>query len=221
MGALFFTRGLRRRILERWSLDNAPHGHREEFVHAISKAQRASHHCHRPGDSQVSSGLPIVVFGVLFLCVIAVLRMYLRGEHKGHILLSIPKTDYAFGETIRGSFSCRFKEEVRCKKASIVLVGRVIERIPPRDGERAETQEKHVHMADQHVVKLNKRYEAGQIVEVDFSLVATPPKSEPLALLTTAANFLSGTRIETVWTLEIKFDTEGIDLTREQTIRVS
>ncbi|MCX5792908.1 MAG: hypothetical protein NTY45_11950 [Elusimicrobia bacterium] len=145
---------------------------------------------------------------------------YLVQYLKGSIIISLPRTSFASGETIEGSFEMVTRQEVRGNNLSAALVATEVIRERGYNG-RSTTHTRELSRTGQ-TLEHAKVYPAGSTARYDFKILVPGGRAEAGSdsMLGQALGMLSGAGRSISWRIEVRLDAEGVDLSSSQRIAV-
>ncbi len=178
-----------------------------------------------------------IIFGVIGLIVLAVIIYYIMRFLKGSVKLSLEKTDFGGGETIKGSFILNAKQEVVSSALTAALIGYKKTTYYENDERKTRSSEFYNKKI---TIESSKTYEAGFNQEYNFELptpnfsnsnrvshedlpdkVKDVVSSDMLDMASSAINMLSDKDVSYNWKVEVRVDATGVDLLDTQKVYVN
>jgi len=143
---------------------------------------------------------------------------------RGSIKLTLQKTAFDAGETIRGSFHLITKKDIQGNKLVVSLIGKQV--IKTNRGEKSETEHREVYR-NEVLIEGARLYNAGYSSKYDFEIPVPDPKSQELInspmvqKMISAMRILGNTRSHMKWRIEARLDAKGIDLASSQPVSIN
>ena len=168
--------------------------------------------------------VPIVIGVVVGGGIAAVIAYQIARFLRGSIKLSLPRTAFNPGETIKGSFDLHTKKAVQGNKLTVNLIGVQVTKTH-KDG-KTQTHSHEVYR-DERLIEDAREYPAGHTARHEFELAVPNMGSSSLMNSTVGLTFSAAlslignkqTRLE--WRIEARLDAKGVDLAACKGVSVS
>ncbi|MFA5809611.1 MAG: hypothetical protein WC935_04635 [Thermoleophilia bacterium] len=164
------------------------------------------------------------VIAAVAIVIVAIIAYFVVRMLRGSMKITLTKNGFSPGEKITGSFTMKTRKEIEGKRLFAALVGKeVTER---RDGDRTRTDTREIYR-DEQTLEEGKMYPAGHTADYSFEL-NTPSESGQGFLdsavgkaLDIGMELLSGDRNEIRWTVEVRLDAKGVDLSDSRSVTIN
>jgi len=162
-----------------------------------------------------STFITFVVISAIGAGVAMIVAFFVMRHMRGTIELSLPKTAFAPGEQIDGSFTMTTKKAIEAKRLFVSLVGTEVSE--ERHGDSTRTHRREI-FRDERVLEEASTIPAGHSAEYSFQLTAPSVEgSDSISgvlgdTLKIGLEIFSGDREQLEWKVEARLDAEGIDL---------
>lgn len=168
--------------------------------------------------------LIVVVIAVAVIVIAAIAAYFVVRMLRGSMKIKLVKNGFSPGEKITGSFTMKTRKEIEGKRLFAALVGKeVTER---REGDRTRTDTREIYR-DEQTLEEGKMYPAGHTADYSFEL-DTPSESGQGFLdsalgqaLDIGMELLSGDRTDIRWTVEVRLDARGVDLSDSRSVTIN
>jgi len=156
--------------------------------------------------------------------IVAAVAYYIARFMRGTIKLSLGRTAFDPGDTIRGSFDLHTKKAIQGNKLIVSLIGVQVTRIYEDGKTRTRSQEIY---RDEVLVEQAKAYPAGYKATYNFE-VSAPNMQSPEFLnsrvgqaLTAALRLISDRSTRLKWRIEARLDAKGVDLATAKSVSIN
>jgi predicted small secreted protein len=166
----------------------------------------------------------IIIAAVAGVVLVGVAVYYVMRFMRGSIKLTLQKTAFNAGETIRGSFQLITKKDIQSNKLVVSLIGKQV--IKTNRGDKTETEHREIYR-NEVMIEDSRLYRAGHNAKHDFELPVPDPKSQELMnnpmiqKMALALRILGSTRSHMKWSVEARLDARGIDLVTSQPVSIN
>lgn len=166
----------------------------------------------------------IIIASVAGAVLVGVAAYYILRFMRGSINLTLQKTAFNPGETIRGNFQLITKKDIQGNKLVVSLIGKQV--IKTNRGDKTETEHREVYR-NEVLIEDARLYRAGHNARHDFEIPVPDPKSHELMnnpmiqKMASALRILGSTRSHMKWSVEARFDAVGIDLAKSQPVSIN
>jgi predicted small secreted protein len=166
----------------------------------------------------------IVILSGIAVTIIAIVTYYIVRFMRGSIKLSLPRTTFNPGDTIKGSFDLMTKKPIQGNKLTVSLIG--VQVTKTREDGQTRTQSHEIYRHET-LVEQARAYPTGYTARHDFEINA-PDTSAPEFLnsslgktLTAALRILSNRQMHLKWKVEVRLDAQGADLASSTWISIN
>lgn len=169
-------------------------------------------------------GISAAVVAVAIIAGYYVMR-YMRGSVK----VTLSKRGFNPGEKVTGTFQMTTRKDIEGKRLYAALVGEEVTTEHYRDSngrDSTRTNTREIYR-DEHIIEENVNYPAGQTIERSFEVTAPTSSGQgslesPLGkTFQVGMELFSGSRRNLRWTVEVRLDAKGIDLTGCENVTVN
>lgn len=168
--------------------------------------------------------VPIVIGAVVGGAVIATLAYHVARFLRGSIKLSLSRTAFNPGETIKGSLTLRAKKAILGNKLIVSLIG--VERTTTHRNGKRHTNTREIYR-DEILVENARAYPPGYTAAYQFE-IAVPKGGSPTFLnsplgqtIASAVSFLRDRQKQLVWRIEARLDAQGVDLATSKQVSIN
>lgn len=165
-----------------------------------------------------------MVFAAIGLIALTVAGYFILRYLKGSIKIELDKTSFTAGETIKGKFRLIARQTIEANKLTVALVAEEVIKRKDSDGKNiTETQEVY---RDEEVIEGKHLYEKGFDNTHDFELLvpgtseSSMDSSKMGQALKTLGSMMDMNRRYLEWSIEVRLDAKGIDLTDSEKVYV-
>lgn len=163
------------------------------------------------------------------LAVALIAGYYIMRYRRGSVKVVLSKRGFNPGETFSGSFEMTTRKAIEGNRLYAALVGEEVTRERYRDSSGRDTSRTHTReiYRDEHTIEEGVTYPAGQVVKRDFELTAPTASGEGVLESSLGKTFqlgmdiLGGRQRNLRWTVEVRLDAKGIDLTGSENVTVN
>lgn len=163
-----------------------------------------------------------MVFAAIGLIALTVAGYFILRYLKGSIKIELDKTSFTAGETIKGKFRLIARQTIEANKLTVALVAEEVIKRKDSDGKNiTETQEVY---RDEEVIEGKHLYEKGFDNTHDFELLvpgtseSSMDNSKMGQALKTLGSMMDMNRRYLEWSIEVRLDAKGIDLTDSEKV---
>jgi hypothetical protein len=168
--------------------------------------------------------VPIVIGVVVGGGVMAAIAYHVARFLRGSIKLSLSRTAFNPGETIKGSLSLGTKKAILGNKLIVSLIG--VERTTTHRDGKSHTNTREIYR-DEILVENARAYPAGYTAAYQFE-IAVPKGGSPMFLnsplgqtIASAVNLFRDRRTQLVWRIEARLDAQGVDLATSKQVSIN
>lgn len=164
------------------------------------------------------------------LAVVLIGGYYVMRYRRGSVKLMLSRRGFGPGETVTGTFEMTTRQEIEGKRLYAALVGEEVTREPHRsssDGRQTTRTHTREIYRDEHTIEQDVTYPAGHVIKREFELTAPTSSGQgslqsPLGkTFQLGMELLGGRRTDLRWTVEVRLDAKGIDLSTSENVTVN
>ncbi|MFT4303862.1 MAG: hypothetical protein ACMXYG_04810 [Candidatus Woesearchaeota archaeon] len=177
--------------------------------------------------------VPLIILSIFGVVIIAISVYWILRFMKGKIVLNIPKGNYFFGEKISGNFNVVARSDINVNQIIVSLVCREITRSrnnammssTRRTGSNNTTQSYEIFRSE-NVVSGATNIPKGTTKSYDFT-IGTPADDNNLGAgatnrtLNTVSTLVTGFSRNLQWSVDVKVDSKGVNLTSRRKISLT
>ena len=166
----------------------------------------------------------MMVFAGIGLIALIVLGYFILRYLKGSIKLQLDRTSFSPGETIKGSFRLVAKQAIEGNKLAIALVAE--EAVKRKDSDGKDVTETNEVYRDEQVLEGKAHYAKGFDNTHSFELTvpnsgeSSMESSKVGQVLSNIGALMNSNRRYMEWSLEVRLDAKGIDLSDSEKIYI-
>jgi hypothetical protein len=163
-----------------------------------------------------------IVIAVAVLAIAVLAGYFIARRMRGSIRMTLRGDGFSPGDRIEGNFTLETRKEIESKRLFAALIGREVRE--RRDGDRTRT-DTHEFYRDEVTLEEDKIYQPGQTAEYSFAIDAPSGSDGAGSMLGQALDvgleMLGGDHTEIRWTVEVRLDAKGIDLSDSRSVTVN